>query len=329
MQIEDVNNVLKYKILKLCMILVLLSVNFSIFSQMDPQYSANMFNWLAINPAAAGVSGQIDVTGIVRQQWVEFPDHPQTNVFGIDGRFKLIGKTDGAGISIVDDNLGLINLLTMSVNYSYRKKLFDGEFAIGISPGVSNLKWDGSKIKLVESDYHNNFGGYDLLKTSTNISVFDMGLGTFYQSAKGYAGISVKHLFSPTLALNDQDVYLFLQRHMYITAGYNIDLKNHPDYQLTPSVFYKTDGIISQIDANCNVWYKDKFLGGLTYRLQDAVVFLAGMKMKSGLMAGVAVDVTTSKMNYGTWGGFELFLNYKFDIELDKQRYKYKSIRIL
>ena len=154
-------------------------------------------------------------------------------------------------------------------------------------------------------------------------------VGTFYQSAKGYAGISVKHLFSPTLALNDQDVYLFLQRHMYITAGYNIDLKNHPDYQLTPSVFYKTDGIISQIDANCNVWYKDKFLGGLTYRLQDAVVFLAGMKMKSGLMAGVAVDVTTSKMNYGTWGGFELFLNYKFDIELDKQRYKYKSIRIL
>jgi hypothetical protein len=111
--------------------------------------------------------------------------------------------------------------------------------------------------------------------------------------------------------------------------GYNHQLIDNPKYELKPSVYFKTDGIIVQTDINCNVWYNKMYYGGLSYRLQEGFVVLAGINLKNGLNIGYAFDLTTSRMKYGTYGSQEVYVSYKFDIDMNKQRSKHKSVRFL
>ena len=77
------------------------------------------------------------------------------------------------------------------------------------------------------------------------------------------------------------------------------------------------------------MWYNNTYYGGLTYRLQDGIAFLLGAKLRNGLMVGYAFDLTTSRLNYGTYGSHEVFIAYAFDLSANKQKSKHKSIRIL
>lgn len=45
-----------------------------VWSQQEPQYTHNMFTQMAVNPAYAGSSGDISVTGLMREQWLGFKD---------------------------------------------------------------------------------------------------------------------------------------------------------------------------------------------------------------------------------------------------------------
>jgi hypothetical protein len=71
------------------------------------------------------------------------------------------------------------------------------------------------------------------------------------------------------------------------------------------------------------------YYGGLSYRLQEGFVVLAGINLKNGLNIGYAFDLTTSRMKYGTYGSQEVYVSYKFDIDMNKQRSKHKSVRFL
>lgn len=72
-------------------------------------------------------------------------------------------------------------------------------------------------------------------------------------------------------------------------------------------------------------------MGGIGYRLQESIFFLAGWQMKNGLFVGTAYDMLVNKMvmEQVGYGSLELFVRYRFNIEVEKRDFKYKSIRIL
>lgn len=324
---------------ELISIIVLIIMVFTPFkalkAQMDPQFSNNMFNLVYANPAAAGRTGQMDAVMIGRQQWLGFKNNPSTVVGSFDTNLKIFKQESGLGFSFMDDNLGLFNNLSINFIYSYRKSIWNGVLAAGVNVGFINMNWDGTNIYMpegIEADYLTTLeSSITNLKVKSTDTKFDMGIGAFFDHDKFYAGVSMSRLPRPELELEStgSGIYFFFNRVFYATAGYNHTLINNPKYELKPSVFFKSDGIISQADLNCNVWYDKKYYGGLSYRLQEGFIFLAGINLRTGLNIGYAFDLTTSRMKYGTAGSHEIYVSYSFAIDMNKQLSKHKSVRFL
>jgi len=199
--------------------IVLLFIAASVKAQQDPQFSQNMFNILANNPAAAGAEETINASVLSRQQWVGFDGAPVSNVFSIDTPFGFAGKQHGVGLTIMSDKLGMENNTTIRLSYSYKYKLSIGSLNFGVNLGLQNnsLKgmWsipDGDGFSSVDSD--------DLLGANADGSkmVFDLGGGLFYQTKSMYLGASVSHINKAKVDYGNSSE-TFLQRHYYITGA--------------------------------------------------------------------------------------------------------------
>jgi type IX secretion system PorP/SprF family membrane protein len=155
---------------------------------------------------------------------------------------------------------------------------------------------------------------------------FDTGIGLYLEGSNFFSGISVTHLNQPTVRFSDLAV-TYLVRHYYFMGGYNIKLPD-PLFELRPSFLFKTDLAGWQVDLNANVVYDDRFWGGLSYRIQDAVALLFGTELFNGLSVGYSFDLVTSALGRYGYGSHEVFLSYSVNIEKKRSR-KYKSVRFL
>ncbi len=110
-------------------------------------------------------------------------------------------------------------------------------------------------------------------------------------------------------------------------GGYNIKLSD-PLFQLRPSFLFKSDPASWQLDLNANVVYDDKFWGGISYRVQDAVALLMGLELFNGLRIGYSFDLAISTVRRNSLGSHEFFVSYSINVVKSRNQ-KYKSIRFL
>ena len=75
--------------------------------------------------------------------------------------------------------------------------------------------------------------------------------------------------------------------------------------------------------------YNEKFYGGVAYKPIDAISFLAGVSLPSGIEVAVSYDLTTSSIINYSHGSFEFMVGYSFSLDKDKDNRKYKSVRFL
>lgn len=284
-------------------------------AQQDPQFSQNMFNRLAVNPGYAGTSDAICGTLIGRSQWLGFEGAPRTFVLSADMPVKV--ANGGAGLTIMQDAIGVENNIYAKLAYSYHLKLSSGTLGLGVDLGMMN-KSIGNGLNPLQA------GDPSIPTQAVAATVFDAGFGAYYTSKQFYVGLSSTHLPQSTFNL---DTYKYqARRHYYLMAGYNYQL--NPDLELRPSIFLK-NAATTQFDINCNVYYKNKIWGGLSYRLQDAVIVMVGADVYKGLKLGLAYDVNTSSLNPYNNGTLEFMLNYCFKIKTDKPRQIYRNVRYL
>ncbi len=110
-------------------------------------------------------------------------------------------------------------------------------------------------------------------------------------------------------------------------GGYNIKLSD-PLFEVRPSFLLKSDLAGWQLDVNTSVVFDNRFWGGITYRVRDAVALLLGMEMENGLRFGYSFDLVTSAIaNYG-FASHEIYVSYSLDLERNRTQ-KYKSVRFL
>jgi len=300
-----------------------------LMGQQSPQFSQNMHNQLAVNPGYAGTTGMINVAVGNRQQWIGMKGAPSTTVFGVDTEMNILGWTSGLGLQIMNDQIGQINTLNMALVYAKRWEYEFGKLGIGVSLGVVNQVFGYGDLETDPSrgsnKYHNQKG--DEKFTDDQGSAFDAGLGAYFESRKFYMGFSIAHLNKPKPKLA-QEYVSYLNQTFFITGGYRYKLKNRP-IELRPSVFVKTELASIQIDFNINAMVKDKYWGGLTYRIQDAIVLLGGVELNNGLRIGYSYDINITKLKGARDGSHELMLGYSFDLSLEKRKREYKSVRYL
>jgi type IX secretion system PorP/SprF family membrane protein len=300
----------------------------AVFAQQEPQFSHNMFNNMGINPGYAGLRGAICATGLARQQWLGFKDaednrlNPETYLLNVDAPLPFL--KGGLALGFMQDKLGYENNVGVKLSYAYHIKMVGGKLGIGAQAGFLDKRNDFSQLTPITD------GDPVLTGSAEETHMFvDFALGGFFQSdSKSWAGLSFSQLRQASGQIGESNHVL--KRHAYLTGGYNLSLPGNPAYELTPSVLVKTDLASVQIDINAMITYNNRFWGGVSYRLQDAVVFLFGLNIEQ-FSLGYSYDFSTSPLGRKgrSYGSHEIMLQYCFDLDLDKIREIQRNVRFL
>jgi len=310
-----------------CFLMLLLNIS-SASSQFDAQLSQYMFHNSSFNPAAVGESDMIQIIGQHRIQWVGMPNGPQTTVFSINSPLKIGNTLQGIGIKFLNDKAGLFTDQSAHLQYAFKKKIGVGVLSIGADLGFVSLGFRGDSVRTSDiSEYHNILGDNKIPTKSVAGMSFDMNLGVFYSTQKLYAGISYLHVNNPKVSWGN-NIEFKQKGSLFFTGGYNLVIPE-TKFILKPSTLIKTDMSSVQCDLTGRLEYDYKYWGGLSYRIQDAVVFLAGINISSGLSIGYSYDLPTSQIITVSSGSHEILLMYSFEYIFGKKNSKYKSIRLL
>ncbi len=99
---------------------------------------------------------------------------------------------------------------------------------------------------------------------------------------------------------------------------------------LNPSLYLKSDGATSQLDINSNIVYtnqnNNQMWGGVSYRLDEGIILLAGMDITKDLRFGLGYDLTVLNSMSNS---LEIMLGYNFKIKANKSLSGYKNPRFL
>ena len=296
------------------------------FAQQEAQFSHNMFNNMGINPGYAGLRSAICATGLARQQWVGLRDEndmrvsPETYTLNLDAPLPFL--RGGAALGFIQDRLGYETNIGARISYSYHLRVPGGKLGLGAQLGFLDKRIDFSQFRPIS-------GGDPVLGGGQETHMFtDFAIGGFFLSDKYWAGISATQLAEASGQLGNS--MYSLRRHMYLAAGYNLPWSGNPSYVIRPSLLAKTDMASFQLDINTMVVYNNQFWGGVSFRPQDAVVFLFGLHWDQ-ISVGYSYDFTTSPLgsNGRSNGSHEIMLQYCFKLDIDKIREIQRNIRFL
>jgi type IX secretion system PorP/SprF family membrane protein len=299
------------------LILAVISV-ITVSAQQTPQFSQNMFNKLANNPGFAGSRGGVATSFLHRSQWMGFSDDgaaASTQNFSVDAELPFL--YGGVGLNVVNDRIAQFSNLGLQASYAYRTELGVGQIGMGMSVGMFQSGLNGVDLKPAQN-------GDPVVPTVEVIgSSLDIGAGIYYNTQDVYIGLSSAHMTEPTIEWSDGQTFDFT-RHYFLIAGYYHEFSSL--LSLNPSIYLKSDGATSQLDINTNLIYNNKMWGGVSYRLDEGLILLAGMNVNEDLRFGLGYDIT---MINPMGNSLEIMLGYNFKIKTNKAISKYKNPRFL
>ena len=291
------------------------------------QYDASFSHYWDLepyfNPAAVGKESKLNIAGAYAIDMAGFEHNPQTMYLGADMPFYFLGAYHGAGISLMNDQIGLFTHQRIALQYAYKHKLFGGTISVGAQFGFINEQFDGSKVDLGESN-DPAFSTSDV-----NGNGMDLAAGLYYTHGRWYAGLSAQHLTSPLIELGETNE-LQIDPTFYFTGGYNIKLRN-PFVTIPTSLLVRTDGKAYRADVSARVVYtndKKVMYAGVSYSPTNSVTAFIGGKFH-GIMLSYSYEIYTSAISVGN-GSHELSVGYQTNLNLFKKgKNKHKSVRIL
>lgn len=277
----------------------------------------------SFNPASAGKDSKLNIVGAYALDFAGFENNPRSMYIGADMPFYALKTFHGAGVNLLNDQIGLFTHQRLSLQYAYKRRLFGGMISAGVQFGFISEKFDGSKVDLGES------GDPAFATSEVNGNAMDIGFGIYYTHGRWYAGVSAQHINAPLVELGETNE-LQIDRTYYLTGGYNIKLRN-PFLTIPVSVLGRTDGTVYRADLTGRLVYrndKKMMYGGVTYSPDNSVTVMVGGSFH-GINIGYSYEAYTSAISIGN-GSHELFVGYQMDLNLFKKgKNLHKSVRIL
>ncbi|MGB0176570.1 MAG: PorP/SprF family type IX secretion system membrane protein [Owenweeksia sp.] len=304
----------------------LLALPFIGSAQQNVQFTQFMFNRVYYNPAVAGTGGAICINALHRSQWVGFEGAPTTQ--NINGNIPVRAVHGGFAVNIINDQIGFFQNIEAGLGYAYQLELARGTLGFGvgvrfINNSVNNAEWRPSDQSI--SDF--GIPG----QNASGIAI-DPAFGIYYSSENIWGGVSSINLIETTSALAGTQGAVGYRnaRHYYIMGGYNWQIPAS-NWMIMPSTLVKTDARSSPtFDINVMAMHNNKFWGGVTYRLQDAVGVNIGYQILPSLKAGYSYDVATGDLSSQGGGSHEIMLKYCFRIEIPpREKGSYRNPRFL
>jgi type IX secretion system PorP/SprF family membrane protein len=311
---------------KLLLTTGIVAIVLSGFAQQIPQVSHFMYDNLRTNPGSTGSMDMFCVNGIFRTQMVGFAGNPENFFFNAEAPFNLLGGKHGVGLSIYNDEIGFNSDIQASLSYAFRFTVGDGTLGIGINGGMIDKTLSPAWVPAEP-------GTDPFIPNGDADMTLNIGAGLFYRSEEIYFGLAALNLTSPEVVTpstsegTNESIYN-LNRHYYVTAGYNMQMTN-PAWEIKPAVLLTSDEKVTNLNLNFTVEYNKKIWGGVSYRTGAAVIGMAGFQLMEGLRLGYSYDFQTSALTNHSSGSHEIMLSYCFKVGVEKAPQKYKSIRYL
>ncbi|HBS85220.1 MAG TPA: hypothetical protein DEA97_01610, partial [Bacteroidales bacterium] len=175
------------------------------------------------------------------------------------------------------------------------------KLGLGLSLSAFQYSLDESQLDLLEE------GDNAVTYGTETVFVPDANFGAYLYGEKYFAGLAAQQLvqFKIQLGDNGQNSNQIV-RHYFITGGYTFDLGEK--FQLQPSLLLKgTERSPFQVDINLKAIYQKNYWLGVSFRTQDAVIAMLGVKVDK-YMIGYAFDYTLSNIiNYSS-GSHEIMI---------------------
>jgi type IX secretion system PorP/SprF family membrane protein len=291
---------------KIILSIVLAFTVFSLSAQQDPLFSHYMFNRLLVNPAYAGVNGDLSVVAGTRHQWTGLEGAPSTQTLSVHLPYN---DQLGLGVSVIRDQAGPLTNLSFNANFSYQLKLNESSnLSFGLMGGANNANIQLTSLEGVDpSDvsFHSDINQYK--------PVF--GAGLYYYSEKMYAGISapdlVESVYESTSSTWQHN------RHIYFMSGFVANLSDQ--LKLRPSVLLRyAESVPVSVELNTNLVIQDKYWVGLLYRYNDAIGALVSMQIASDLQIAYSYDYSFNMLRGYQGGSHQVSVAYNMKIR-DKQ----------
>jgi type IX secretion system PorP/SprF family membrane protein len=292
-------------------------------AQQLPLYSQYLMNGYILNPALAGHDGYTSFNLTARQQWLGFPNAPQTESFSGQTRIlkrsfiiknrsvnnkKFKPSTNGRvglGGFIYHDLNGAVERIGIQGSYAYHIFLRDNQLSFGLSAGVFQFR-----IRAEDITYHDE--GDMVIEEGIRevLYVPDANFGVHYMNYRYFAGFSINNMFQSYLKMGNQALDEFKQlRHYYILGGYRFYFSK--DHELETSTLIKmTERLAIQADIGAKYYYKQDYWAGLYYRTTNTLIAVVGVRYNQ-LHIGYAFDYSFSQIKKYTWGSHELVIALK------------------
>lgn len=143
-------------------------------AQYDPSFSHYFDMEPSFNAASVGKESKLNVTGAYALSLAGFENSPKTMYIGADIPFYVLKNYHGAGLQLLNDQIGLFTHQRLSAQYAFKKKLLGGMISAGLQAGFISEKFDGSKLDVEQSN------DPSLPSSSVSGSAFDLGAGLYY-----------------------------------------------------------------------------------------------------------------------------------------------------
>jgi len=303
---------------KYIFILAFTCISMSLYAQQQGQYSQYMMNYFLINPAAAGTEDYADVKAGYRDQWNGIAGAPKNYYFSAHlpvGKVhnnhlnqRKNKRTDAYpvfGAMFTGQHLAQISHNAAYLSYAYHLPLTaKWILSAGAIGGIN-------QTTLGDLNFANNEPDPAAGKTKVKP---DLGLGLWLYSRQMFIGLSSMQVIQGKVDFSSYTQgYGVLNRHFYLTGGYNIRVNDL--IQIVPSALLKYTSTAFQVDINTKVRYKNICWAGMSYRKNDAVV---------GLL-GVNIPLTQSRKGSGHMGSghgndTQLQIGYSYDFGISKLR---------
>ena len=281
-------------------------------AQQDAQFTQFMFNQLYFNAAYAGVEAERSVRVIHRSQWfgydgtINAQGAPNTQVISYSQR--LQNFNGGFGLHISNDNLGPSNNLELMASASKFFVLPNGaSLSVGVRAGFFSSAIDFDELVVVDpTDVIANLSGKESQLRP------DIGVGVLYRKGNFFGGLSANHLLEPEFDFGEDQLSNQLNRHYYLTAGYDYALT--PQLTITPSLLLKSVGLNTyNVDVSVIGKYNDKLWAGLAYRQSESASAMFGYKVWGDkLTLAYAFDFVISDRDSKEPTSQEFMLIYNF-----------------
>lgn len=298
---------------------IFLLLSFACFSsglllaQQEQMYTQFMYNKLSYNPGSAGNFESPTLTVVDRHQWLGFEGAPSVQVLSYTQ--PILNGRVGLGGTLAHQSIGITRTITLEGSYAYRIPFKRGHLGMGVQVSLRHFaqNWSDKSIEAAQA-------GDPLIPDLSEQNKFlpNFGFGIFYTGYKWFAGIAVPRLlgnkitFASAAKANAREV-----KHLNAMAGVTFELTD--DLDITPQILVRyVKGAPLDADVNGTLCYKNKFYGGLTYRmggsgLGESGDILLGLQANKKIFVGLSYDLSLSRLRTQQAGSIELAMRWWFN----------------